>query len=53
MDVGENIREHISNAVEMRSHIRRTVFITFSNFAATSHGSTDQPSFGVFVITHD
>lgn len=53
MNVGENNIDRISNVVEMRSHIRRTVFITFSNSAATGHDPTGPPGLGFFVITHD
>lgn len=53
MEVNGSAGERISNVVEMRAHLRRTVFFTLSNSAATGNDPLGPPRFGFYVMTHD
>lgn len=53
MEVNGTAGERLSNVVEMRAHLRRTVFLTYSNSAATGHDPRGAPQFGFFVVTHN
>lgn len=53
MEVNGVAAERISNVVEMRSHLRRTVFLTYSNSAATGNDPLGPRRFGFFVFTHN
>jgi hypothetical protein len=49
---GEAGAQRLSNVVEMRPGMRRTVFLTFDNATATGNMGVGPKSFSFFVLTH-